>query len=61
VGGFYDRIEHPAYATAVGLVLAGARRDRQTRYGDTMLGVGEGLPGVGRAVRRVREWVGQLF
>ncbi|HEV8673188.1 MAG TPA: cell division protein FtsA [Methylomirabilota bacterium] len=61
VGGFYDRVESPAYATAVGLVLAGARRDRQAGNGVGMLGVGDGLPGVGRAVRRVREWVGQLF
>jgi cell division protein FtsA len=61
VGGFYDRVESPVYATAVGLVLAGARRDRQNGTGSGMLGMGEGLPGVGRAVRRVREWVTQLF
>lgn len=61
VGGFYDRVESPIYATAVGLILAGARRDRQPASGVGALGVGEGLPGVGRAVRRVREWVTQLF
>ncbi len=61
VGGFYDQVESPVYATAVGLVLAGARRDRPAGTGVGMLGVGEGLPGVGRAVRRVREWVTQLF
>jgi len=61
VGGFYDQVESPVFATAVGLVLMGARRDRQAGSGAGMLGVGEGLPGVGRAVRRVREWVTQLF
>jgi cell division protein FtsA len=61
IGGFYDQVESPVYATAVGLVLAGARRDRQTGPSPAMVGVGEGLPGVGRAVRRVREWVTQLF
>jgi cell division protein FtsA len=61
VGGFYDQVESPVFATAVGLVLAGARRDRRAGSAAGMLGVGEGLPGVGRAVRRVREWVTQLF
>jgi cell division protein FtsA len=61
VGGFYDQVESPVYATAVGLVLAGTRRDRQAGPGAGMIGAGEGLPGVGRAVRRVREWVTQLF
>jgi cell division protein FtsA len=61
IGGFYDQVESPIYATAVGLVLAGARRDRQAGSSPAMMGVGEGLPGVGRAVRRVREWVTQLF
>jgi cell division protein FtsA len=61
VGGFYDQVESPVFATAVGLVLAGARRDRRAGSPVGMLGVGEGLPGVGRAVRRVREWVTQLF
>ncbi|MBI3458633.1 MAG: cell division protein FtsA [Candidatus Rokubacteria bacterium] len=61
VGGFYDQVESPIYATVVGLVLAGARRDRQPGSGVGALGVGEGLPGVGRGVRRVREWVAQLF
>jgi cell division protein FtsA len=61
VGGFYDQVDSPSFATAVGLVLAGARRDRQAGVPVGMLGVGEGLPGVGRAVRRVREWMTQLF
>ncbi len=61
IGGFYDQVERPMYATAVGLVLHGARRERQVGATAGLPGLGEGLPGVGRAVRRVREWVGQLF
>jgi cell division protein FtsA len=61
VGGFYDQVEGPAFATAVGLLLAGARRERRAPLSVGLPGLGEGLPGVGRAVRRVREWVGQLF
>jgi len=59
VGGFYDQVEKPAFATAVGLLLVGARRDRP----GTLVGVGagEGWPGVGRVARRVREWVADLF
>ncbi len=60
-GGFYDQVENPMYATAVGLVLHGARRERQVGATGGLPGLGEGLPGVGRAVRRMREWVGQLF
>jgi cell division protein FtsA len=61
VGGFYDQVESPACATAVGLVLAGARRERRAPTSAGLPGLGEDLPGVGRAVRRVREWVGWLF
>jgi cell division protein FtsA len=61
VGGFYDQVENPMYATAVGLLVAGARRERQSATGPGLPGIGEGLPGVGRAVRRVREWVTALF
>jgi len=61
IGGFYDQVENPMYATAVGLVLHGVRRERQVGATGGLPGLGEGLPGVGRAVRRVREWVGQLF
>jgi cell division protein FtsA len=61
IGGFYDQVERPMYATAVGLVLHGARRERQAGATAGLPGLGEGLPGVGRAVRHVREWVGQLF
>ncbi|MBI4014312.1 MAG: cell division protein FtsA [Candidatus Rokubacteria bacterium] len=61
IGGFYDQVERPMYATAVGLVLHGARRERQAGATAGLPGFGEGLPGVGRAVRHVREWVGQLF
>lgn len=61
IGGFYDQVENPMYATAVGLVLHGVRRERQVGAVAGLPGLGEGLPGVGRAVRRVREWVGQLF
>jgi cell division protein FtsA len=61
VGGFYDQVESPTFATAVGLVLAGARRERRAPASVGLPGLGEGLPGVGQAVRRMREWVGQLF
>ena len=61
IGGFYDQVENPMYATAVGLLLAGARRERQAAAHAGLPGLGEGVPGVGRAVRRVREWVTQLF
>ena len=61
VGGFYDRVESPIYATAVGLVLHGARRDRQPRGSLRPPGAGEAIPGVGRVVRRMREWMTQLF
>jgi cell division protein FtsA len=61
VGGLYEQVESPAFATAVGLVLTGARRTGQpagTRGGP---GFGEGLPGVGQVMRRVREWLGEIF
>lgn len=61
VGGLYEQVESPAFAAAVGLVLTGARRAGQpagTRAGP---GFGEGLPGVGRVMRRVREWLGEVF
>jgi cell division protein FtsA len=61
VGGFYEQVESPAFATAVGLVLTGARRDRQAPAGRPARVPGEDLPGVGRLVRRVREWVGEMF
>ena len=62
VGGFYDQVESPMYATAVGLLVTAARRERQSAAAGTGLpGMGDGLPGVGRAVRRVREWVTALF
>lgn len=59
VGGLYDQVENPTCATAVGLLLLGARRDRP----GVLLGVGggDGWPGVGRVARRVREWVAELF
>jgi cell division protein FtsA len=62
VGGHYERVESPACATAVGLVLTGARRDRYGAGGTRPApGIGEDLPGVGRLVRRVREWLGEVF
>lgn len=59
VGGLYDHVEKPTFATAVGLLLIGARRDRP----GLLVGVGgaDGWPGMGRVVRRVREWVTELF
>jgi cell division protein FtsA len=60
VGGLYDQVESPVFAAAVGLTLYAARQDRQPRSlqrGRT----GEAIPGVGRMVRRVRDWVTALF
>jgi len=59
VGGLYDQVESPICAAAVGLVLYGVRRDAQPRGGPRPPLGGEAR--VGRAVRRVREWMGQLF
>jgi cell division protein FtsA len=61
VGGLYQQVESPACAAAVGLVLTGARRDRAPGPGPALPGLAEGLPGVGRAVRRVREWLRAAF
>lgn len=60
VGGLYDQVESPGFATAVGLVLYGARTERQAG-GARALGAADGVPGVGRLVRQVREWLGRLF
>lgn len=52
VGGLYDQVESPVFATAVGLLLSGARRG----------GLGaEALPAVRGVVRRVREWMAELL
>lgn len=61
VGGLYAQVESPIFATAVGLVLTGARRERQPREGRRGQVFGEGLPGVGRVVRRVRTWMSDVF
>jgi cell division protein FtsA len=61
VGGLYDRVESPVFAAAVGLMLTGARRDGPGRGLRTGPALGEDGPGVGRVVRRVREWLGELF
>jgi cell division protein FtsA len=61
VGGLYEQVESPVFATAVGLVLTGARRDRP---GDTSVrvpGFGESWTGMGRTARRVREWFREIF
>jgi len=61
VGGLYDQVESPVHSTAVGLLLHGARRESQP-VGGLRGHIGwETGPGVGRMVRRVRDWVGQLF
>ncbi len=59
VGGLYDRVEHPIYATAVGLALYAARRDRPARL--ALGSGGGGAAGVGRLARRVRDWMAELF
>jgi cell division protein FtsA len=51
VGGLYDQVETPGHATAVGLVLAGARRVRPSMTNGRAAGV----------VRRLRDLVGNLF
>jgi cell division protein FtsA len=51
VGGLYDQVETPGHATAVGLVLAGARRVRPAMTNGRAAGV----------VRRLRDLVGNLF
>jgi cell division protein FtsA len=61
VGGLYEQVESPMFATAVGLVLTGARRDRPPATAGRLPGVGEGWPGVGRTARRVREWFREIF
>ena len=61
VGGLYEQVESPAFATAVGLVLTGARRDRLAAPAARLPGLGEGWPGVGRTARRVREWLQEIF
>jgi cell division protein FtsA len=60
VGGLYDQVESPVFSAAVGLALYAARQDRQPRAGGRAT-AGEAIPGVGRVVRRVREWVTALF
>ncbi len=62
VGGLYQQVEGPAYAAGVGLVLTGARRERESAgRGRGESGFGEELPGIGRLVRRAREWLGEMF
>jgi cell division protein FtsA len=61
VGGLYEQVESPMLATAVGLVLTGARRGRPGAVGPRLPGVGEGGTWVGRAARRVREWLREVF
>lgn len=61
VGGLYEEVESPIFATSVGLVLAGARRRRQPGAARRAPALGEGVPGVGRVVRRLREWLGEVF
>jgi cell division protein FtsA len=60
VGGLYDQVESPVFAAAVGLTLYAARQDRQPRSLPRGR-AGEAIPGVGRMVRRVRDWVTALF
>jgi cell division protein FtsA len=61
VGGLYEAVESPAFATAVGLVLTGARRDRPVATAGRLSGHGDGWPGVARPARRVREWLREIF
>jgi cell division protein FtsA len=61
VGGLYEEVESPAFATAVGLVLTGARRDRPAATAGRLSGQGDGWSGVARPARRVREWLREIF
>ena len=61
VGGLYEQVESPVFATAVGLVLTGARRDRPVDPAIRVPGFGEGWPGMGRTARRLREWFREIF
>jgi cell division protein FtsA len=61
VGGLYDQVESPVFATAVGLCLYGARREREPASEGRAGAAGDAMPWVGRAPRRVRQWLGQLF
>jgi len=62
VGGLYEQVEHPAFSTAVGLVLFGARRERPVATASRLTAMGgEGWPGVGRTARRLREWIREIF
>ncbi|HEX2481071.1 MAG TPA: cell division protein FtsA [Methylomirabilota bacterium] len=61
VGGLYEEVESPAFATAVGLMLTGARRDRPVVTAGRLSGHGDGWPGVARPARRVREWLREIF
>ena len=55
VGGLYQQVESPGFATAVGLVLAGARQDRHS-------GASRGRPAFGGSLmQRVRSWLGEVF
>ena len=61
VGGLWEQVESPVFATAIGLTLTGARRRRQPKAGRGAPGLGEGVPGMGRVIRRLREWLGEVF
>ncbi len=61
VGGLYQQVESPSFATAVGLVLTGARRDPPKAPGGRLSGQVDGWPGAGRTARRVREWLREIF
>ena len=56
VGGLVEVVSSPTYATAVGLALYGARRQRSTSTSpDPMTG------GLGRVTRRLFGWLGEVL
>src|SRR5690606_2694860 len=53
VGGLKDLVSSPEYATAVGLVLWGSSAAQRSRS--------MGRPVIGRAVKKVSNWLGEYF
>jgi cell division protein FtsA len=55
IGGLFDLVNSPIYATGVGLVLYGSRNKMQSRF---PIGVGNIFT---RVTHRMKEWIGEFF